>query len=92
MSVQTERSLTWPIRSGYDVVRILMAVVLLTAATAKCHQSCTGPIPGTGLFSARWFVIFLVEAEWLGSIVLLACLLPKTAWAAACWRASACSP
>ena len=66
---------------GWHAVRILVALTLFVAAAGKCHQCCTGPIPGAGLFSARWFVICLVEAEWLGAVVLLACLLPKPAWA-----------
>lgn len=70
---------------GWHVVRVVVALVLLVAAAAKCHQCCTGPIPGTGVLSARWFVICLVEAEWLGTVglLLLAGILAKPAWAAA---------
>lgn len=68
---------------GWHLVRVVAALVLLTAALPKCHQCCTGPIPGTGILSARWFVICVVEAEWLGSLILLASILPKPSWAAA---------
>jgi hypothetical protein len=89
--MQTERSPTnWIAdyvrpREGWHVVRVVVALVLLVAAATKCHQCCTGPIPGSGILSARWFVICLVEAEWLGSLglLLLAGILPKPAWAAA---------
>lgn len=70
---------------GWHVVRLVVALVLFVAAATKCHQYCTGPIPGTGLFSAKWFVICLVEAELLGSLglLLLAGVIPKPAWSAA---------
>ncbi len=80
METNSGRTETVPNR-GWHFVRIAVALVLFVAAATKCHQCCTGPIPGNGLFSAKWFVISLVEAEWLGSVVLLLCLLPKPAWA-----------
>jgi uncharacterized membrane protein len=93
MNMQTERSMEMRLRwsvvdyvrpsEGWHVVRVAAALVLFIAAATKCHQCCTGPIPGTGLFSAKWFVICLVGAEWFGSLVLLANILPKPSWAAA---------
>jgi hypothetical protein len=70
---------------GWHVVRVVMALILFVAAATKCHEYSTGPILGTGFFSAKWFVICLVEAEWLGSLglLLLAGVMPTSAWAAA---------
>ena len=35
MNMQTQRSLIWPIRSGYDVVRIPAALVLLRSPSSS---------------------------------------------------------
>lgn len=66
------------------MIRIAVALVVFVAAAAKCYQCCMGPIPGDGLFSAKWFVICLVETEWLGvvALLLLADLLPRPVWVA----------
>ena len=77
---------------GFHRLRIAVALVLLAAAAAKCHQYCTEPILGTGILSARWFLIGVVECESLFSLWLLAGILPKVTWTAAltCFSAFAC--
>ncbi len=63
--------------AGYDVVRILLGLVLLTAAALKGHQLATEPVAGTGLFDSRWFLIGVVELELFFGMWLLANLWPK---------------
>jgi hypothetical protein len=53
----------WPFRSGYDVVRILAAIVLLTAAGLKAHQLATEPIPARTWLDSRWLLMTTVEFE-----------------------------
>ena len=72
-----------PIRSGYDVVRILMAAVLLTAAVLKAYQLATEPIIGTGLLDSRWLLMATVEFELFFGLWLLANIWAKPTWAAA---------
>jgi hypothetical protein len=73
----------WPIRSGYDVLRILLAVVLLLATSLKCYQLATTPTLGTSILDARWFLMLTVEFELLFGLWLLADILPKLTWLAA---------
>jgi hypothetical protein len=75
--------LGWPIHSGYDVVRILVATVLLIAAGLKCHQLATEPIIEKCWLDARWLLMFTVEFELLFGIWLLANILPRLSWLAA---------
>ena len=65
------------------MVRIVLAVVLLTAAALKCHQLATEPTIGTGLLESRWFLMTTVEFELFFGLWLLANILPKLTWAAA---------
>ena len=69
--------------TGYDVVRILLGLVLLTAAGLKGHQLATEPAVGTGLLDSRWFLIGVVEFELLFGLTLLAGIFPKSTWIAA---------
>ena len=64
------------------MVRIVAAIVLLTAAALKCHQLATEPTIGTGLLESRWFLMATVEAELFASIWLLADIWAKPTWAA----------
>jgi len=73
----------FPIRSGYDIVRILAAVVLLTAAGLKCHQLSTEPILAKTWLDARWLLITAVEFELLFGIWLISNNLPRLTWLAA---------
>jgi hypothetical protein len=70
----------WPIRSGYDVVRILVAVVLLVAAGLKCHQLATEPILEKTWLDARWLLMLTVEFELFFGLWLLSNNLPKLTW------------
>lgn len=49
--------------TSYDVVRIVLGLVLLTAATFKGHQLATEPVAGTSLFTSSWFLIAVVQFE-----------------------------
>jgi len=77
---------------GYDVVRFVLAGVLLVAASLKAYQLATGPLSGDGLLNTRWFVILVVELEFIFSFWLFAGLLPRWTWriASACVGAFAC--
>jgi len=51
------------IRSGYDIVRIAVACILLAAAGIKAHQLMTEPASITRRMESRWFPIAVVEFE-----------------------------
>jgi hypothetical protein len=69
--------------TGYDVVRIALGLLLLTAAGLKAYQLATEPIPGTGLLDSRWLLMATVEFELFFGLWLLANIWPKPTWAAA---------
>jgi hypothetical protein len=86
---------TWPPRvflrrflranEPYDYVRVVVGLVLLTAAAFKIHELLTRPIStsvGTGLFAARWFQVALVEVELFIGVSLLLKLWRRFTWAA----------
>jgi len=58
--------------AGYDVVRIVVGFVLLTAAALKGYQLAAGPVAETGLLTSRWFLIGVVEFELFFGLWLLA--------------------
>ena len=62
---------------AYDVLRLVMALVLLAAAGLKAHQLATESILGSGLMESRWFLIGVVEFELLFALWLLSSLLPS---------------
>jgi len=64
--------------AGYDVVRILLGVILLTAAALKGYQLATEPVREIGLLNSRWFLIGVVEFEPFFGLWLLAGLYPKS--------------
>jgi len=78
--------------AAYDVVRILLGLVLLTAAALKGYQLATEPVAETSLFSSRWFLIGVVEFELFFGLWLLAGLYPRSTWATAllCFGGFAC--
>jgi hypothetical protein len=78
--------------TGYDIVRIAVGLLLLTAAGLKAHQLATQPILGNGLLNSRWLLIIAVAFELLLSLILLANVWPKPTWAAslACFGLFAC--
>ena len=74
---------------AYDVLRLVLALVLLAAAVLKAHQLMTEPVVGTvpnsvsaklGLSpsAVRWFLIGVVELDLFWGLWLLATLLPST--------------
>jgi len=69
--------------AGYDVVRVLLGLLLLTAAGLKGYQLATEPVAGTGLLDSRWFLIGVVEFELLFGLSLLAGVFPKQGWCVA---------
>lgn len=78
--------------AGYDVVRIVLGLILLTAAALKGHQLATEPVAETGLLTSRWFLIGVVEFELFFGLWLLSGLYPRGTWQAAvlCFSGSAC--
>ena len=78
--------------AGYDVVRIVLGLILLTAASLKGHQLATEPVAETSLFTSRWFLICVVEFELFFGLWLLFGLYPRRTWQAAivCFSAFAC--
>lgn len=72
-----------PIRSGYDVARLLVAMILLLAGGLKAHQLATEPVIGGGLLDNRWLLMATVEGELFFGLWLLSGALPKPTWALA---------
>jgi hypothetical protein len=70
-------------KSGYDVLRLALGVLLLTTAGLKAYQLATEPVLGGTLLESRWFLIFVVEFELFFGLWLLSGLLAKSTWAAA---------
>jgi len=66
-----------PIQSGYDVLRILLALLLLAAGGLKAHQLATEPVTGTGLLDSRWLLMATVEFELFFAVWLLSGTLPR---------------
>jgi uncharacterized SAM-binding protein YcdF (DUF218 family) len=68
---------------GFDVVRVALAAILLTAAGLKAHQLATEPLAGRGIFSYRGSLMAQVEFEIVLAAWLLSGLRKRLAWAAA---------
>ena len=68
---------------GYNRLRLVVALLLLTAAALKGYDLANGPVVGSGLLDSRWLLIGVVEMEILFGLWLLANILPKLTWAAA---------
>ena len=60
----------------YDLVRVVLALVLLIAAGLKCHQLATSPAVGDGVLESRWVMMSAVEFELLFGLCLLGNVLP----------------
>jgi hypothetical protein len=71
---------TWSRPAGFDVLRIVLGLVLLTAAVLKGWQLATEPTLEKGLLTSRWFLIVAVEVEWLLALWLLSGLYKRQAW------------
>jgi hypothetical protein len=57
---------------AYAVVRITFGLLLLAAAGSKAYQMATAPLLATGIPSARWFLIVIVEFELALGLALIA--------------------
>lgn len=68
---------------GYDVVRVLVAALLLAAAGLKTHQLATGPAPGQDILTYRWSLIVQTEFEIVLGLWLLGGPLRRLGWATA---------
>ncbi len=66
--------------TGYDAVRVFVAVVLLVAAGLKAHELATQPVPGTNLLNQRGTLMIAVEGEVALALLLLSGLLRRLAW------------
>jgi uncharacterized membrane protein YphA (DoxX/SURF4 family) len=64
------------------MLRLVVAVIFLTAASLKAWQLATVPSLGEGLLNARWFNILVVELELFFGIWLIVGMLPKLTWLA----------
>ena len=67
----------------YDVVRIILGLVLLTAAALKGYQLATEPTLEKGLLTSRWFLILEVEFEIAFGLLLLSGLYRRLTWVVA---------
>ncbi len=74
------RSIRIPRIAGYDVVRVLLGLVLLTAAGLKGYQLATEPTLDKTLFTSRWLLIAQVEFELFMGIFLLSGLYKRLVW------------
>mgnify|MGYP005849558541 CR=1 FL=1 len=74
------RGEAWQGVAGYDVVRILVGALLITAALLKGYQLATEPVRGNGLFASRGFLIAVVEIELLLGLTLCSGLAPWHTW------------
>jgi hypothetical protein len=70
-----------------DVVRVVLALVLLIAAGLKAHQLVTEPVPNKDIFTYRWAMIMQVEFEIVLGLWLLSGLGKRLSWltAVACF-------
>lgn len=69
--------------SRYDVVRVLLACLLLPAAALKGYQLATEPVLERGFLESRWFLIGVVEMELFFGIWLVVGAAPRLTWLAA---------
>lgn len=76
----------WPRPAAFGVLRVVLGLVLLTAAILKGWQLATEPTLEKGLLTSRWVLITGVEVEWLLSFWLLSGLRKRVVW----WAVLAC--
>jgi hypothetical protein len=68
---------------GYDIVRVLVGILLVTTASLKGYQLATGETLGRTWLDFRWLLIAVVELEWFLGLCLLAGVLKHRAWSVA---------
>jgi hypothetical protein len=64
---------------GYDVARISLGLVLLTAAGLKASELATEPLTGSGIFTSFWLHTAIVEFETLLGVWMLTGLFQRQA-------------
>lgn len=78
--MRSNRLLSPPVLSGYDVTRILLGVVLLAAAVLKAQELEAGPRALGGDRPVRWLLVGIVGFEFIYGLWLLMGLHPKSTW------------
>jgi len=68
---------------GFDVVRVVLGCILLTAAVLKGWQLATEPVANDTIFTYRWSLTAQVEVELFLSLWLLSGLYRRQVWWAA---------
>jgi hypothetical protein len=66
--------------TGFDVLRGLIGLLLLLAASLKAYQLATEPVVGTGLLESRWLLIGVIEWELLLGLWLLSGVWLRVSW------------
>ena len=77
---ETESKLARLNITGFDVVRVVLALILLVAAALKAHQLATEPVANNGIFSYRWSLMAMVEFEIVLGLWLLSGLHKRLVW------------
>ena len=77
----------YTVLSSWTVVRVVLGLVLLTASALKGYDLATSPTSNASILETRWFLIFLVECEFLLALWLIAGAQARWAWrlAVACF-------
>jgi hypothetical protein len=77
---------------AWNLVRIVVAVILLAAAVAKGYQLATQPLSDTRILDSRWLLTASVAFELFFGLSLLVRVWPKPTWAATvvCFTLFAC--
>ncbi len=69
--------------TGFRVLCVLLGLLFVTAASLKAIELSTEPVAGTGLLHTRWFLISLVEFEFLFGLWLLLGVCGSRTWGVA---------
>ncbi|HEY3319897.1 MAG TPA: MauE/DoxX family redox-associated membrane protein [Planctomycetota bacterium] len=77
----------------HRVIGILLATVLLTAATMKAYHLATSPLMQNSLIASRWVLIALVEFEFVLALCLVGGLWRRLTWQVSilCFTVFACA-
>lgn len=67
---------------AFDIVRVLLAMLLLTAAALKGYQLATSPVANKDIFTYRWSLVLMVEFELVLASWLVSGIHKRLAWAA----------
>ena len=69
--------------TAFDVVRLVLAAILLIAAALKAYPLATEPVANKDIFSYRWSLMLQVEFEIVFGLWLLSGAYRRLAWALA---------